>query len=118
MGRAISASVELAIPLQRLPQPSEVLARGNLKTPEPLQVWRRRLRVEQLKPALAKSVHQVHQGDFTRVAPAEEHALAEERAAQRHAVQPAGQLVFLPRLDAVRVAQLVQLLVDGDQLFA
>ena len=60
-----------------------------------------------------------HQGDerhLRRVGGAGEHRLAEERAAQRHAVEPSDELVAAPRLDRVREPQAVEDLVGGDHL--
>ena len=54
------------------------------------------LRVEQREAARAQALDQRRQRDLRRVGHAVEHRLAEERAAERHAVQPAGQLAVLP----------------------
>jgi hypothetical protein len=47
----------------------------------------------------------VHQRDFAGIARAAEHALAEERTAQRDTVEAANQLVVLVDLDAMGVTE-------------
>ena len=57
----------------------------------------------------AQALDQVDQGDLAGIAPAREHALAEERRAERDAVETAGERAVAPDLDAVGEAALVQL---------
>ena len=54
--------------------------------------------------------------DLRRIGRVREHRLAEERGAERHAVEAADQLVAPPGLDRVREAELVELAVRGDHL--
>ena len=58
--------------------------------------------------ARAQAIDQRDQRDLRRVGDAVEHRLAEERPAERHAVEPADQPTVLPRLDRVRQPGLVQ----------
>src|SRR5205085_7082761 len=118
VGRSMSrtSSRELAAARQRLAEPTEVFPRGEVDRPEAAQVRRGRLGVEQLEPALLQATHQVDECDFAGVAAVVEHALAEEGAAEAHAVQAAGQLAGLPGLDAVGEAELVQPAIGPDQL--
>ena len=67
------------------------------------------LGVEQPEAAPDQAGHQMHQRHLRGVAPAREHALAEEGAAQRDAIEAAHQLVALPALHAVGVTHVVQL---------
>ena len=62
-----------------------------------------------LKSAGAQPRHQMHQGDLGGVAGAMEHALAEEGAAEAHAVKPADQLAAVIDLDGVAMADVVKL---------
>ena len=59
-------------------------------------------------PCAAAEADQRGQRDLRGVGAAREHRLAENSAADRHAVQAAGQLAVDPGLDAVRVAGAVQ----------
>ena len=68
------------------------------------QVRREELRVEQDEAAEPEPRHQMHQRHLGGVAHPAEHALAEEGAAQHHAIEPADQPPLLPDLDRVRVA--------------
>src|SRR3569623_3153127 len=52
------------------------------------------------------------QRHFGRVTAAVEHALAEERAPERYAIKPTCEVVAVPRLDAVAMADLVQCAVE------
>ena len=63
------------------------------------------LRVEQPKAAGSKPREQMHERDLGGVARAVKHALAEERAAQAHAVEAADQRAVLVDLDRMRVAR-------------
>ena len=62
------------------------------------------LRVEQGKAAIFEPRHQINQRDLASVALAREHALAEERAAEMDAVEPAGERTVLPYFDGVAMA--------------
>jgi hypothetical protein len=63
------------------------------------------LRVEQSEAAIFQPGDQVDEGDLARVAGSREHALAEERAAEMHAVKPSHKLSVLPDLHGVAMAQ-------------
>src|SRR6185369_741553 len=67
------------------------------------------LGVEQAVIALAQPRDQMHQGDLAGIGRGREHALAEEGAAQRNAVEPADQLAVVPGLDAVDMAHAEEL---------
>src|SRR3546814_9045274 len=60
--------------------------------------------------------HEMDEGHLARIGDSAEHALPEEDAAQRHAVQAAGELARKPALDAVRMAHAVQRRVELDDL--
>ena len=64
------------------------------------------LRVEQAIAAGLEPRDQMHQRDLGGIARAVKHAFAEERAAERHAVKPADQLVAVIDLDGVAMAAL------------
>ena len=66
------------------------------------------LGVEQFEAARDQPSHQMHQRHLGGVAGGVKHALAEEGAAEADAIQPANQLVIVPGLDAVGVANPVQ----------
>ena len=70
------------------------------------------LGVQQLKTAGDQPRHQMHQRHLRGVADAVKHALAEEGATQADAIEPAGEIVVLPDLDAVGVAEFVQALIE------
>src|SRR6185369_13809460 len=70
------------------------------------------LRVEQLETAMDESRDQVHQRDLRGIARGVKHALAEEGAPQAHAVEPADEVVALPGLDAVAMAELEQAAIE------
>ena len=74
------------------------------------------LGVEQREAARPQPRDQIDQGDLAGVAVAREHALAEERGAERDAVEAADQLAVAPALDAVGMAAPVQLDIEADQL--
>src|SRR5687767_10977777 len=78
---------EVALPREGALQPSQVIFRADLHAAEALQVRRARLRVEQLVAAVAQALHEVDEGDLARVALEVEHALAEERRPDAHAVE-------------------------------
>src|SRR5262249_56777359 len=66
------------------------------------------LRVEQPEAAGAQPRHQMHHRDFRGVARAVEHALAEEGAAEAHAVEPADQRSAVVDLDGMAVPDAVE----------
>ena len=70
------------------------------------------LRVEQPVAAGLEPRHQMHERDLGSVARAMEHALAEERAAEADAVEAADQFVVLIDLDAVAMAEVVELAIE------
>ena len=74
------------------------------------------LGVEQPIAAGAQPLDQRDQRDLAGVALVREHALAEERRAERDAVQAADQAPVRPALDAVGVALPVQRAVELDQI--
>jgi hypothetical protein len=59
------------------------------------------LRVEQGEAAAAQPRHQMDQRYLAGIAGGREHALAEERAPQRYAVEAADQFIAAPDLDRV-----------------
>ena len=89
-----------------------ILPARHLDRAERLQMIGDELGVEQREAAGAQPRHQMHQRHLRGVARAVEHALAEERAAEADAVEPAGQLAVLVGLDAVAMADVVELLVE------
>src|ERR1700730_967551 len=50
----------------------------------------------------------MHQRDFRGIAGVMKHALAEEGATEADAIEPAGEIVAVPRLDAVAMPDLMQ----------
>ena len=77
---------------------------ADLDRAELRQMRRQELGVEQAVAAEPQPRDQMHQRDLAGVGLAAEHALAEERGAERDAVKPADQLAVVPALDAVRRA--------------
>src|SRR5258708_8418246 len=88
----------------------------DFETAELLQMRSHELRVEQAKAAGAQLLDQVNQCHFARVGDTAEHAFAEERGAERDAVEAADQLIVEPALDAVGAATLKQAGVESDDL--
>jgi hypothetical protein len=66
---------------------------------------RHELRVEQFEAAREEARHQVNQCDFAGVARCGEHALAEEGAPQRDAIEPTHQMSVQPSFNAMRLAR-------------
>ncbi len=66
------------------------------------------LAIEQREVAGLQSGHKPRQRDFGCIGRAAEHALAEERATELHAVEAAYQFIALPDLDRVRVTRAVK----------
>src|SRR5689334_13056421 len=71
------------------------------------------LGVEQAIAACLKPRDKMHERDLRRIARAMKHALAEEGAAQRHAIEAADQFDALIDLDGVAVAALEQCAIDA-----
>ncbi len=71
------------------------------------------LGVEQAEAAGPQPRHEVDERDLRGVALAVEHALAEEGAAEPHAVEAADQPAVAPDLDRVAVAEVEQLAVEA-----
>src|SRR5437588_317432 len=86
-----------------------ILAPRHLDRAERAQVIGHKLCVEEPKSAGLEARHEVHQRDLGGVARAVEHALAEERAAERNAVEPADEVLSLIDLEAVAMAPFVEL---------
>ena len=63
------------------------------------------LRVEQLEAPKFEPRDEIDERDLARVARSREHALAEEGAAEMHAVKPADQFAALPDFDRVAMAE-------------
>jgi hypothetical protein len=88
---------------ERALQPPVILPPGDLLRPELRQVLGQELRVQQGEAAADQPRRQVDQGDLRGVGLAAEHALAEEGAGERHAVEAAHQPPLAPALDGVRM---------------
>ena len=58
----------------------------------------------------------MHQRNLAGVTFAAEHAFAEERSADSNTVEPANELAIAPCLDAMNVAAVVQLSIEGDDV--
>ena len=104
---------EIAFARERLFQQPVIAALGHLDRAEGAQVVGDELGVEQPEAAGFEPRDQVHQRDLRSVARAVEHALAEEGAAERDAVEPADQIVAVIDLDAVAMAVRVERAVDA-----
>src|ERR1017187_2459915 len=106
----------------------EVFVARDLVRTELPEVWRDPLRIQQHEPPRPQSFHQRHQRDLGCVRSPVKHTLTEERAADCHAVQTADQpqggwmetsgrnggFRLEPNLDAVRVAESMQVAVTAD----
>jgi hypothetical protein len=77
-----------------------------------LQVVRDILRVEQLEAAVDQPCHQMHQRDLRGIARGVEHALSEEGPTEADAVESADEIIALPGLDAVAMAELVKAAIE------
>src|SRR6516162_11280745 len=77
-----------------------------------LEVRGDELGVEQPEPAGLESCDEMHQRDFRRIAGTVKHALAEEGAAEAHAVKPAHQLLSVINLDGMAMANVIELAVE------
>jgi len=71
------------------------------------------LAIEQAEPACAQPRDEVRQRDLRCVGGAADHALAEERAAEREAVEPADELAAVPAFDRMREPHRVEGLEDA-----
>jgi len=81
----------------------------NLLGAELPQMMRDELGVEQTKAPQSEARHEMGERNLAGIAHAAEHALAEEGAADANAVEPADQLLRVPRLHAVGAAEAVEL---------
>ena len=97
--------------VERAPAPASasasrraIFARGISIGAELRQMLGDELGVEQAEAAQHQAQHEMDQRHLAGVALAAEHALAEEGAAERDAVEPADQLAVAPALDAVGMA--------------
>ena len=88
----------------------------NFDRAELLQMRCRPLRVEEREFERAQTFNQSDQGDLRGVRYTMKHRFAKERAADGDAVKSAGEFIFAPRFDRMRVAELVQPLVAFDDL--
>ena len=93
---------------QRVGKPHLVVIARQLLGAELRQVRGDELGVQQPEAAKAQSRDEVHQGHLRGVPRHAEHALAEEHAADRHAVEAADQMAVLAGFHRVGVAELVQ----------
>src|SRR5262249_50005006 len=103
---------EIAFAQQRRLQQLVILPPRQLDRTEGLEVIGHELGVEQLEAAGLEPRHQVHERDLGGIARAVKHALAEEGAAERDAVEAADQRLVLVDLEAVAMPPLVQLAVE------
>src|SRR3954462_10373795 len=103
---------EIAIAAERRFQQLVILASRDFDRTKALEVIGDELSVEQLEAAGPQTRDQVDEGDLGGVARAVEHALAEEGAAERDAVEPADQRVAVVDLNAMAMAALVELAVE------
>src|SRR6059058_1975493 len=71
------------------------------------------LHVEDLEAPLAQALRAGSEGDLRGAGLAMEHRLAGEERAHGDSVQSAGEAIFVPDLDAVRPAEVVQLVIRG-----
>src|SRR5690606_8698971 len=90
----------------------QILFLRHLGGAELAQMFGYELRVEQGEAAMAQAGDEMDEGDLGGIACAMKHALAEERAAERHAVEAADQLSVLPHLDVMAVAEVEELPVE------
>src|SRR6266496_3434607 len=74
----------------------------------------RPLRVQERESARAQTFYQGHQRDLRGARYAMKHRFAKERAADGNAVKSAGESVFAPRFDGMRVAEVMQAFVAFD----
>src|SRR5262249_35219931 len=89
-----------------------ILSPRNLDRAERLEVIGDELRIEQLETAGPQPRGKVDERDLGCIARAVKHALAEERATKRDAVEPADQCAALVHFETVTMATLVELAVE------
>ena len=92
-------------PAERRAQQRDVIVAVDLDRAQRGEVRGLELAVEQGEPADAQPRDQPGERDLRRVGRAADHAFAEERAAERQAVEPADQLVAVPAFDRMREAR-------------
>src|SRR5205807_6731009 len=88
----------------------------NFDRAELLQMRCRPLRVEEREFERAQTFNQSDQGDLRGVRYTMKHRFAKERAADGNAVKSAGEFIFAPGFDRMRVSELVQALVAFNDL--
>src|SRR5262249_4477748 len=103
---------KVAITAERCFQQLVILAPRDLDRTKALEVVGHKLSIEQLEAAGPQTRDQVDEGDLGSVARAVEHALAEEGAAERDAVEPTDQQIAVVDLNAVAMAALVELAIE------
>ena len=102
-------SVNAASPSSAFSSSFSYLRRGTSSAPKRLRCSVVNCVSSRTKRAFAEPLDQVHQADLRGVALARKHAFAEEGAAERHAVEPAGEPAVAPGFDRVAVAAPVEL---------
>ena len=102
------AASQRASSVTAMRQAALVLGAGDLVRAELGQVLGQELAVEQGEAAEPEARHEMDEGELGGVAGAAEHALAEEGAAEDHAIQAADQGLALPDLDRMGMALTVQ----------
>src|SRR5262245_7482190 len=107
-------ALKARLPADGVGEPGAEFLALDLDGAECAQMLRHELAVEQVKSALDQPRHEMDQRHLRCVALAAEHALAEERRTDRHAVNAADQLALEAALDAVRAAAPVQLGIELD----
>ena len=88
----------------------------NFHGAEPRQMRGEELGVQQREAAALQPLHQMHQRHLAGVALAGEHAFAEKRRAQPHAIKPAHQLAVLPAFDRMGMAAGMQRGIEAQDL--
>src|SRR4051812_23508198 len=101
-------SCKIRVSRNRLIEHGAVAPPRHFDGAEAAQVPGDELGVEQYKSAGDQPRDQMHQRDFRGVAGMMKHALAEEGAAEADAVEPAGEILAVPRLDAMAMPDLMQ----------
>src|SRR2546430_13109256 len=112
----VPGSAEAGWLVQGLADAGAVLGTRDLAAAEQRQVRREHLYVEDPEPAVPQPLRAGGKGHLGCAADPVEHRLPGEQPAQRNAVQPSRERPPLPRLDAVRPAQPVQLRVRGEDV--
>ena len=101
-------SQEIRVPHDRLIEQRAITPPRHLDGAKTAQMRGDELRVEQHKAARDQPRDQMHQRDLRGVAGVMKHALAEEGAAEADAVEPAGQILAVPDLDAMAMPDSMQ----------